>query len=380
VRSDPRNRRASVWASLFLMVFLPSVGRASLAGCNEVMQDVGPSPLLWGITKWMAPRLSRNFDRGQYARAKADYLVRLASNPLPHEGLPKTPEENLAFYSAVLGHRGVEDRVPIESLLGSRRGRRVLGHILKRLDFKRGLTAGQVEDVSTKLFFLSSSNPESLRSLLRGGWSKAVKGSVRLAYEESFARHGVYPAFEAMGLTRDPTLREKVTRFLVKKRLVRESILTTVFALPVMAGATVLPGHIPAVRLRGAKPLPKELYERVEKEGFDSAYPDVKRLYGNRPKFDLMWATARNSYNLLMLAAFARFLYEDYKEGAEQIEGEDSALEQAVNQKREEIGAPEEQGNLLYDAWLKTYREQVGKEPSREEIEDAKTILKLESP
>jgi hypothetical protein len=281
---------------------------------------------------------------------------------------PQSFEQKAAFVEALLASlrpgasrivngNGFAEGVPIRDLVRN----------LRRLAFGEGLSGVQVRRLADQVLFAALPNAVSLRFLASRGWRDSIRALLERRFEEQFAHQGVTEALQTLGLLRDPRRLERWSEFLRRNQTVVQASLTAVFALPGLALQP--PGHFPGVNRLQSVEIPKELYDRALREGFDAVAPDLMRLYGSRANQTLAVAWMRRSYNAFLLAYFFKFLLDERKAEAEAGEEMAAQTEEEIRQIQEAILSPQSQGEMLFESWISTFRQQNGRDPDPNSVE-----------
>jgi hypothetical protein len=366
-------RRLGLLTLAALLYLTPAFAISPEAGeCTLFLRSLFVLPRattqLWNYLR--PPQDIRHFDFSLYAAAKSHYRALLARPDdwpdLHEESPPKRLEEKIAFLEAI--DASIRNH-PMQLISGNRfvRGasRGDISWAFGKVDFSKGLSEIQLEELSARLYLATHTDPRHLTGLLRHGWSASVRSLLAQRFERDFAQKGLKPILEEMGLLRSPTVWERIRKLVRHHPLAGEIVLTTAWGLPVLNLAP--PFYLPAIEpVTWWDSIPDELFQRALRDGFDSIYPDLKQRYGRQANFQIGYAHLRHAYDLFLLAYLLQVIQKGSQDQAIQNaqalqNGKD--LGQTVDKKSGEVTPPATLGQELFERWQHEYAQRHGGQP-----------------
>lgn len=118
-------------------------------------------------------------------------------------------------------------------------------------------------------------------------------------------------AVQNLGIARDSGTLEKFRIFSKKTEPYREIAVSTAlnyFSVKHLG----LPWSIPSVPATRLKKVTESVQTIVREKGFDAAYPELKKIYGNYAGFEQAWTLARSAYAAALTAYVGLFILENH--------------------------------------------------------------------
>ncbi len=223
---------------------------------------------------------------------------------------PKSPEARLAYIHYVANKFG-RNAFDLEAWAHEATPEqfKALVKSIGRFNTDKGFSPSQIDAIYWKLFTYKASTPTALRKIARLSVENREINIIKTADEvftqsdrtaleqwttKELASHGAIEAFERLGLIQDQGLRGRMMDVLRANPNVTTNLVTG--ALMVIEKQLLgSPVSVPNIsRLRVTK-LASEIRTLVEEQGFDAAYPIIKKQYGHLAQFDRRYFFARRA-------------------------------------------------------------------------------------
>jgi hypothetical protein len=262
------------------------------AGATPVCADLFRPPALTADIVNLAKRLvAPRFDKLKFQRALADYEVQGTENLRQ----PKTREERLAFLHFVTN---TSKRSPYELEIWAEKAKPKdlarLANSLGKLNLEKGFSPSKINSLIWNLYTFSATEPNSIRNFL----SLKTDERDQIALEQwstyEMASSSAVEAFEKLGLIKDQGQRGKWMDLIRSYPNALANINTGAMMVfeSVIAGSPLSRPTYSKLRVTRLDP---QMRERIEREGFDAVYPELKARYGHLARFDRGYFFARNA-------------------------------------------------------------------------------------
>ena len=239
---------------------------------------------------------------------------------------------------------------------------------------KDGLTPDQVESLVADLYRLA--NPESyVRKWFRGGYQEVKEAYIIESISQRLLNEDLSKVFADVGLLREAGAIEKI-RSHFREQFRAFNIILSFWASGMSISHGVPFVYLPSLNVMDRIEIPASIIDKIFKNGLDSAYPDLERLYGRRGDFHALWGefVKYGTY-----AAFGSLLiysgHQAYGEYQKAKAHDLAAIEEKAAP--EKLSAREQRLQKQIDEWKIRFRKDQGREPSEVETKDYSRVLKF---
>jgi hypothetical protein len=321
-------------------------------------------PLAGIVAKFRRPK---PFSEVAARQALEGYEKQLSRGEVKGEP-PRTLEEKLAFFEAVLHHSTGHKGMDLIGAMGFSGRKRAIGKTIGRIKLEKGISEAQLNRLLEAIFLSRHLKPDTIRSLRRNGWTGSVENRLRSFFDGELASRGILEILERMNLKKANSLWEKTMRASEALMPLSESVFTVLGASPLLSlGA---PLYLPAVRTLSRK-AKKRVHATVQQYGIDAAYQDFKQVYGASAKFEVGWSLFRGLYlKGVLLALVAGAIQEGRQQLATVAAEEEDAREEITA-----LGEKYENQDPTLTAWKRNYERDHGHAPSKEEEAFIQAVL-----
>jgi len=169
---------------------------------------------------------------------------------------------------------------------------------LSKMDVSQGLTYKQALEFGSVLYAASNVKDSDPNFWQRS--FPSYKIYLQRKVQNELLSRGILSGLKELGMIRNPQTEAMMKTWQTWARpLLRGAAFVAVNALSISLAH--FPSLIPKISLLDYGAASERLLDKIEKEGFDAAYPDLKKELGYMGKFDYGWMVARNAYYLVML-------------------------------------------------------------------------------
>jgi hypothetical protein len=244
---------------------------------------------------------------------------------------------------------------------------------LKTLEVS-GLTPAQVEDLVADLYRLTH-RESHLKKWFRGGYQEVKKSYIIDSLSTRLLSEDLSKVFLDAGLLRGAGAVEKF-RVTYRQHFRAVNLIVSAWANATSWVHGVPFAYFPPINTVDRIELPLWIREKALKEGLNSVYPDVERLFGRQADITTIWGEISAygtyaAYTALLVWAGTQ-AYSDYQKA------EENSLEALESKGEAETRSDRDQRiDQQISEWKKRFNSENGRAPSAEEVEDYTRVLRF---
>lgn len=311
----------------------------------------------------------RRFHLGLYREAIEKYKSLPQDIDLLKQSV-EGPEEFLALYESYASRLGIEslqDKVLANELTTLQRKR------IKELEkfYKKEMVPLDTFGVRTiveKMYVLSLAPEANILGRFYERWKYTISFSKALRQRTTI---DLLSSGIEEGLSKTSNLKSMsaINRFRKWRRKypnIEQSIISMAFLSFRLFQA--LPVLLPAYTIRKAKHIPKEVVEKILKEGFQAARPQLEKIYKNSINFNRAFELASSVYTAGILMYYGYFFIRDF-EGVGLMWSMDRVSEKDLDKLQQQTFDAQKIRLEQLENWKNSIMLFEGRHPTQEEIE-----------